>query len=164
MKRRFGNNKGMTLIEAIVALAILGIVSAPLLVVFTNAQLVIRNTESRLEANAVMRIIKENVTASVKFGGFNKIKQIGANGAEYDLSEDNGDVKTDLEIKGKDQKVNARYKFDLKRTVNFGELPGDPANPEKNKPKDTCEYEITLRKMDGQEVQKLKILINSLKP
>ncbi len=154
MERRFGNNKGMTLIEAIVALAILGIVSAPLLMVFTNAQMIIRNTGSRLEANAVMRIIKENVTRSVKIGAGNTVRQLDT-GAVFDLSVDTGEL-LNLEVEGKDGKVNDKYKFDVKRTKEFGFLPGDARN--------TCEYEITLRKMDGQEIQRLKILINNLQP
>lgn len=156
MKRFTKNRRGMTLIETIIALAVLGIVTVPLLVVFTNAQVVIRNTQGRLETNAVMRIIKENVTRAVKYEGGNKISSY--EGAQFNLPNNTTDPTVDiwhegknLEVKGQDGKTNDKYKFDAKRTK---DSVGDAKN--------TWEYEITLKKMDGQEIQKLTILVNRL--
>jgi len=152
MQKLLVSKKGMTLIEVIISLAVLGIVSSPLLVVFTNAQIIIGKTESRIEINAVMRIIKENVTNSVKYGGFNTIKSY--------TEPDEADLMTDkhgrnLEVKSKDGQINGTYMFDANRTMDFGEISGA---------KNTCEYEIILKKMNGSEVQKLKMLVNSIDP
>ncbi len=149
----------MTLIEVIIALAVLGIVTVPLLVVFTNAQVVIKKTESRLETNAVMRIVKENVTRAVKYGGEGSGNNLrSCDGAECDLTKkENGFAGQysgqNLEVKSEDGKINEQYKFDAGRTKDFGEIAAAG---------NTCEYEITLKEMDGTRLQRLKILVNRL--
>lgn len=60
------NNKGMTITEIITALAVLGIISIPLMAVFSNSVLLTKMTGNQLEINAVMQIAKAQVVHSVK--------------------------------------------------------------------------------------------------
>jgi prepilin-type N-terminal cleavage/methylation domain-containing protein len=151
------SKKGMTLLETILALAVLGIISAPLLTVFTNAAVIVKKTNDRLEINAVTRIIKENVTNSVKYGGNGHGICISGTATIIDLQVENG---SDLEVKGINDEVNLKYKFDAERTVDFGYL--SYSDNDATILADTCEYTITLKKANGVVVQKLKILINKL--
>lgn len=155
----FKSKKGMTLLETILALAVLGIVAAPLLTVFTNAAVIVKKTNDRLEINAITRIIKENVTSSVKYGEGHEIYS-------YDDTEDivlktaiNGNGKG-LQIKGTNDEINPRYKFDAERIVDFGDL--SYSTSAAITLADTCEYLITLKTMDGDMVQKLRILVNRI--
>jgi prepilin-type N-terminal cleavage/methylation domain-containing protein len=162
MMRFARNKKGMTLIDVIVALAVLAIASMPLLTVFANSAMLIKKADTRLEINAITRVVKENVVNSVKFGVGNVIYSYDAK-KDIDLNTDiNG---TSLQIKGKDGQVNGKYKFDAIRTIDFGDIknPDDMINPAAML-SDTCEYRIDLKKMDGTEVQKIKIYINRLQP
>lgn len=68
MIRIIKNNKGMTITEVILALAILGIVSIPLIAVFSNSIFLTQLTKRKMEINAVMQIAKGDVTQSVKNG------------------------------------------------------------------------------------------------
>lgn len=68
MLRVLKNNKGMTLTEVITALAILGIISIPLIAVFSNSVLITHMTKKQMEINAVMQIVKREVAESVKNG------------------------------------------------------------------------------------------------
>lgn len=153
----FKSKKGMTLIETIIAMAVLAIVSVPLMAVFTNAAVIVKKTNDRLEINAVTRIIKENVINSVKYGGGNTIKS-SETGLEIDLqSVEDG---TNLEIKGSKGDINTKYIFDAERTVDFDNLSYSASSSQKLA--DTCEYLITLKTMDGDAVQRLRILINKV--
>jgi len=60
------SKKGMTLIEVILALAILGIISIPLIAVFSNSIFITQLTKRQIEINAVIQIAKGEVTQSVK--------------------------------------------------------------------------------------------------
>lgn len=165
MKLLKKSNRGMTLIETIIALAVLGIVSVPLMAVFTNAAVIVKKTEERLEINAVTRIIKENVIKSVKDGGDgNAIWNIDHTW-QFNLQtgpDDNGDgvfeTAEDLEILDSEGNVNKKFMFDAKREKDFNTI-ADPVDASLALA-DTCEYLITLKTMDGDVVQRLRILIN----
>lgn len=156
MRKLLKNKKGMTLTEVVVALAVLGIVSAPLLVVFTNSAVIVKKTGDRIEINAVTRVIKENVINSVKYGSliysYKEKKEVPLNAGKRE----------DLQIKDSYDNVNEKYVFDAVRIQEFDTI-ADPDDPEIQFD-DTCEYLITLKKMDGSEVQKLKVYINRLEP
>lgn len=159
MKTLFKSKKGMTLTEVIISLAVLGIVSAPLLMVFTNAAGIVKKTDERLEINAVTRIMKENVFSSVKYGGEgNSIRSYEDNELK-DLKDEEAEGYVGrfrmLQIKGSKDKIYEQYMFDAERVKDFGEI-GNAA--------DTCEYLLTLKKRDGTEIQKLRIYINRLDP
>jgi len=68
MLKLLKNNKGMTITEIITALAVLGIISIPLMAVFSNSVLLTKMTGNQLEINAVMQIAKADVVQSVKNG------------------------------------------------------------------------------------------------
>ena len=151
------SKKGMTLLETILALAVLGIVAAPLLMVFTNAAAIAKKTQDRLEINAVTRIIKANVTNSVKYGVGHTIFS-EETGSDITLK-DAVDGK-DLQIKDAMDKVHSKYKFDAERTADYGTIAYSSTATATLA--DTCEYLITLKTADGEVVQKLKILINKV--
>lgn len=162
------SNKGMTLIETIISLAVLGIVSVPLMAVFTNAAVIVKKTDERLEINAVTRIIKENVINSVKYGGSgNAINTFDHTGL-IDLqsgpdADEDGDFEAaeNLEIKDSKNSVNKKYIFDAERTMNFDTLT-NPEDPSRTLA-DTCEYLITIKAKDtGDTIQRLRILINRI--
>lgn len=153
----FKSTKGTTLLETILALAVLGIISVPLLTVFTNAAVIVKKTNDRLEINAITRIIKENVTNSVKYGGEGHAICVFGTAVKIDLQVEDG---SDLEVKDAKDEINLKYKFDAERTVDFGSL--TYSDNDATVLADTCEYTITLKKADGDVVQKLKILVNKL--
>ena len=66
MFKTLRNKKGMTLTEVIIALAVLGIISVPLIAVFSNSVFITRLTKNQLEINAVIQIVKVEVTQAVK--------------------------------------------------------------------------------------------------
>ena len=154
----FKNRKGMTLIEVIVSMTVLGILSAPVLMIFTNSMMTVKLANDRIEINAATRIIKESVTNSVKYGGGNTLTSFDTDGTgtEYVL-----ELKTYPPIHSSNFKIidgknkpNGKYKFDVSRTKTFGEIVDYP---------NTCEYLITIKKIaDDSTVQKLTFLINSL--
>ena len=163
--KHFRSKKGMTLIETIIALAVLGIVSVPLMAVFTNAAVIVKKTDDRLEINAVTRIIKENVIRSVKYGGLGNAIYSYEYGKKIDLKtgldEDGISRNTiNLQVKNSEEEVNTKYKFDAERTMEFNSI-ANPGNTGSHL-NDTCEYLITLKTENGDMVQKLRILINRI--
>ncbi len=66
MLKLLRNNKGMTITEIITALAILGIISIPLVAVFSNSVFIINMTGNQLEINAAMQVAKASVVQAVK--------------------------------------------------------------------------------------------------
>jgi|LSQX01.3.fsa_nt_gb prepilin-type N-terminal cleavage/methylation domain-containing protein len=65
MKRFIKNDKGMTLIEVILAVAILGVVTFPLMVSFMNTLALSKKIDQENEVNAITRIVKEKVAESI---------------------------------------------------------------------------------------------------
>ncbi len=59
------SKKGMTLIEVILAVAILGVVTFPLMVSFMNTLALSKKIDQENEVNAVTRIVKEMVSESI---------------------------------------------------------------------------------------------------
>jgi len=155
-KKFFKNNKGATLIEIVVSLAVLGIISVPLFTTFLSSALIIRRTGEQLEINAVTRIVKENVVASVKYGGGNVIPSYETDeyGTEIEVVLKGCDEANNLKVLDSMGKVYDKYKFDVKREKDYGEIPGYP---------DTCQYIITLKTFPGDKIiQKVRININRL--
>lgn len=60
------NKKGMTLVEVIVAMAVLGILSAPISMLFLTSMWTSKASRDQLELNAISMLVKENVVTSVK--------------------------------------------------------------------------------------------------
>ena len=60
------NNKGFSLVEAVVAIAVIGIVSVGVSTLFFSMSRVSKFSEQQLKRNAVIKVIKENVINSVR--------------------------------------------------------------------------------------------------
>jgi len=68
MKKKFESKKGMTVIEVILSLAILGIVTVPLMTVFASSLYMTKHVDNQIEVNMATRLAKELVTYSVNNG------------------------------------------------------------------------------------------------
>lgn len=66
MIKMLKNNKGMTLTEVVVAIAIFGILSVPLLAIFSNSILITELTKRQMEISSVMQIVSGEVSNSVR--------------------------------------------------------------------------------------------------
>ncbi|WP_027621283.1 type II secretion system protein [Acetivibrio clariflavus] len=61
MKRLLRSEKGLTFIEVLIALSIMGLLSVPIMMMFMNAQMYARKVDKQTEINAVTRTVKELV-------------------------------------------------------------------------------------------------------
>ncbi len=66
MNKMLLSRKGMTLVEIIMALAVFGIVSVPIVTLFMNSSLTLKATQKQMEINAASRQAKEAVVDWVK--------------------------------------------------------------------------------------------------
>lgn len=66
MLRFFKRIKGTTLIDVIVSMTILGIITVPLLTVFSDTIALNKKGNDQIDINAVARVVKENVVDDVK--------------------------------------------------------------------------------------------------
>ncbi|NLG88051.1 MAG: prepilin-type N-terminal cleavage/methylation domain-containing protein [Clostridiaceae bacterium] len=62
----FINNKGFSLVEAVVAIAVIGIVSVAVSSLFFSMSRVSKFSEQQMKRNAVIKVIKENVGNAVR--------------------------------------------------------------------------------------------------
>ncbi|GAE88025.1 type II secretion system protein [Acetivibrio straminisolvens] len=62
---KLNNNKGMTLIEVVVAIALLGILIVPITIGFMNALRVSKLIERQTELNAVSEVVKDQVAEAL---------------------------------------------------------------------------------------------------
>jgi len=60
------NSKGSTVTESIMALAVLGIISVPIMSIFSNSVFLEKMTADQLEVNAVFQVARGEVVRSVK--------------------------------------------------------------------------------------------------
>ena len=66
--KRLNNNKGLTLVEAVVAIAMIGIVSVGMTTLFFSLSKTSKMSEEQLKQNAICRVLKENVVISARTG------------------------------------------------------------------------------------------------
>ena len=66
--KRLKNNKGLTLVEAVVAIAMIGIVSLGMTTLFFSLSKTSKMSEAQLKQNAICRVIKENVAIAARTG------------------------------------------------------------------------------------------------
>lgn len=155
--RKFTDNKkGTTLMEVILSLAVLGIISVPLFATFLSSAAIIKKTGEQLEINAATKIIKENVVASVKYGGGNTITSYETDefGNEIEVVLKDCTEAKNLKVVDSMGKIYDKYKFDVKREKDYGEILNYP---------DTCEYLVTLKRIsNNQVIQKVRVDINRL--
>jgi prepilin-type N-terminal cleavage/methylation domain-containing protein len=140
--------KGMTIIEVIVSLTLLAVLSVPISMLFLNSMKTVTLANEQIELNAVTRVIKEDVTNSVKNGV--ELPTIAA-GSVILKTDING---TDITVIDNKNIINNRYKFNAVRTKDFS------SNADYGK---TCEYTVTIFKISGnKKVREFKLSINSL--
>lgn len=164
------NRKGITLVEAIVAMMVLGMLSTVVLMIFTNAMMEVKLANDRIEINAVTRIVKENIVNSVKAGVGNTLISYDKDAANHEYIID---LKTTPNIAGTPNviknfkiidgknNINTRYKFDTVRVIDFVQA-SDPEYAGMDFP-NICEYLVTIRKIsDNRIVQKLRLDINNI--
>ncbi len=150
------NKKGMTMVEVVISLTVIGIISIPLFAAFMSSAALMKKTHEQMEINAVTRVVKENVTVSVKYGGGNKIPsyEIDEYGDEIEVVLKGLSEAKNLKVVDSMRRVYDKYKFDVKREKNFGEIINFP---------DTSEYIVILKENPGgREIQKVRMNINRL--
>ncbi|MCX7921624.1 MAG: hypothetical protein N3B21_06375 [Clostridia bacterium] len=68
MKALLKNDKGTTLIDVLLSIAIIGVIAIPLMMCFTSIIVLSNMSSKQLDTNSVIRTIKENVSNAVKAG------------------------------------------------------------------------------------------------
>lgn len=157
MFKTLRNKKGMTLTEVIIALAVFGIISVPLIAVFSNSVFITRLTKNQLEINAVIQIVKVEVTQAVKNG--NSIKTFEDPDDKVEISPKvpaaaplysaSGNETTFLLID--ESNLNGRYKYKVKYISKWEDSP-DILEPEPY----TVELMIELYSDSGKLLKELK--------
>ncbi|MDP4093443.1 MAG: prepilin-type N-terminal cleavage/methylation domain-containing protein [Bacillota bacterium] len=191
MKRMRRNNKGMTLLEVMVAMAVFGIISVPLVMSCISPIVITKINQDQIELNAVTRTVKEAVVNAIKTTGYPIDTQNTIDNTGTGLSTDivtgsacvilRGDTNLrsgrDLEIlvgQNGTTPVYSSYTFDA-TLENVPDTMYDPAKYDSSVHKysmidakctDTCRYEITINKKDSngnlKQLKKLLIDINML--
>ncbi|NLL06208.1 MAG: prepilin-type N-terminal cleavage/methylation domain-containing protein [Clostridiaceae bacterium] len=69
MKRLLKNKKGMSFLEVLIALGILGLLSVPIMMMFMNAQIYAKKVDKQTEINAVTRTVTQIVSDGFKTPG-----------------------------------------------------------------------------------------------
>jgi Tfp pilus assembly protein PilE len=140
--------RGLSIVELIIAVTLLAICTVPLLAGFTNVALMNKMTKSRIEINAVAKLVQQQMIDHIKkcddVEYYNGIiihtKNIKGSSGYIDIN--NGVVR-------EDSTVNSNFKFNAKYNI-------ATANPE------LCEYTITLFKKKGSAfVQVQKFIVTA---
>ena len=109
------NQKGVSLVEVIVALTVLGLISVPISMTFLNSTFTAKLTKEQIELTAITRMVKENVAESVKrgcdvFGAGNESKKV------RDISASSINDLYDVKIEDRDGNQYANFMFDVERS------------------------------------------------
>lgn len=163
MQRLFVNKKGMTLIEMLVSLAVLAIVTVPLLMSFTNTIMLAQLTKKQTETNIVTRIVKDNVTEAVKnyvkltkYGSTDEIQLRGPSGVFEGIT---SGITDDLKVVGKDGTEYTEYKFTVQDVTAYKIVGTDKVVADTSFP-NTYQFLIALKKASGEVIQKIKIEVD----
>lgn len=84
MLRFVRSKKGVSILEVIVGIAVIGVISVPITMMYVNSLKTSRMTMSEMEDNAVVWIVKENIKEAVKTGAV----VYGNEGEPADVSDD----------------------------------------------------------------------------
>lgn len=159
------SKRGMTVIEVLVAMAVFGVISVPLMGVFLDSMVATKLAQDKIETNALVCIVKDAVTKNVK----------GVSGTLNDLSNKSvilndvsGTAVTpkittgsahDLKVEDKKSK-DLGYKFDADRIQDFGQVSCGGISSTTKYP-DTCEYQVTIKNIHNNvAVQKFRFYVN----
>lgn len=100
------NNNGLTLVEAVVAIAMIAIISVGMTTLLFSLSKTSKMAEEQLKQNAIYRVIKENVVDSAR-----KDNNIHGNDCKAANSVDT--AYTSLKVEDRTGKVYPEYVFDL---------------------------------------------------
>lgn len=153
LKNKLSSNKGMTLIEVVVSITILGIVVVPLLSVFSTSMTLASKRSNQIEINSITRLIKDNVMVAIKNN--RKIKFYNDDGTigEGFLKESSGfNNYQNVVIEGKDGNVYTdKFKFDITHQPKFSSNAYQLS---------IAEYLVVIKKMDNKEINRFVIVID----
>jgi len=130
--KRLNNNKGLTLVEAVVAIAMIGIVSVGMTTLFFSLSKTSKMSEEQLKQNAICRVLKENVVISARTG--DDIYGAGTNKKVSNVSNTEN-----IDVVDRSGNTYPEYVFNLKKVEEFGF--GDDSKKVKK-------YKITLKNND----------------
>lgn len=102
----FKNNKGLTLVEAVVAIAMIGLVSLGITTLFFSLSKTSKMSEEQLKQNAIYRVVKENVVISAR-------KNTDILGNTGSIATGNGTSFVNLKVVDQTGKEYPEYKFNL---------------------------------------------------
>ncbi len=91
MLNLFTNKRGMTMLEVLISIALLSLVSVPLIMSFMNSLMMSKLSKNQIEVNAVTRVVKEVVTS-----GFANNLPLN----NYDIDGDGNLVEHHLDVNG----------------------------------------------------------------
>lgn len=153
MYKLVGNKKGFSIVELIVSMAILVIVTVPIMASFSSIAAINLRTKNQQDVDAVMRVIKEEVVDHVK-------------DADPNVHTDSGDIQlrsgstfisgTNIKVDGASSSYYSSYRYDAKY---LGPVPDDTGT---GFIKDIHEYSINVKKKDGvsyKNIQSFRIKI-----
>ncbi len=103
----FTNNKGFSLVESVVAIAVIGIVSVGVSTLFFSMSRVSKFSEQQLKRNAIIKVIKENVNNSIR-------KNTEIIGTSSKAPNTAGDELTDLPVEDLSGQSYPEYTYNLK--------------------------------------------------
>lgn len=83
MKRLFKNRKGMTMVEVLISIAVLALLSVPIMMTFMNAQVLARKVDKQTEVSAITRTVKQIVTDGIVVTPSAVMTDISGNGIDY---------------------------------------------------------------------------------
>lgn len=148
MRKQFKGKKGFTIVELIISVALLAIISVPLMAGFVNVARINKLARNQIEINAAAKQVQQEVIEQVKKGGI----ATDINGNVVNMK--TNDV-TNIKV-GDGSTENSSFKYD---SDYIGTTYIDPVSPVGG----TSEYNITLYKKKGtefKEVQKFKVYVS----
>jgi len=108
LKRFYKNNKGLTLIEAVVAIAMIGMVSVGITTFMFSLSKTTKMSEEVLKVNAICSVVRENVVQSARNN-----TAIFGNESTGEKAEGIGTTHTELIVKDQSGVEYPEYNFDL---------------------------------------------------
>ncbi len=165
MKRLLKNKKGMSFLEVLIALAILGLLSVPIMMMFMNAQIYAKKVDKQTEINAVTRTIMQLVSDGLKTNdqlfGPDSSDPIDVDGDDTTSdgfrtiikhAHDNGSTYTTPELKIDGSGINEKYVY---------KIAYDPAKYYDANYEGVYNILVTIiEKESGKVVNKLKMSVN----
>ncbi|MCX7842446.1 MAG: type II secretion system GspH family protein [Clostridia bacterium] len=158
------NQKGITISEVIVALAVLGIVSIPISYLFINSMNTNKMSGEQVLLNAIIRTVKENVSNSVKYQDEHHAIYDGVTEAAVKLRDNSNRFYSynDIYIDDINGKRYYGYTFDASFVNQAGDVLTSPPGFYTSS-REIVAYDITIKK-HGKPIRKFRVENNLLNP